>query len=165
MLLVNLILHTEHLTAASVLWIYLSVWWTAPGPWSSTLPHQTATMSQLQTKQSETKIAQRMQSSQTGSYLSLVLKTPGVLPVISTDYVVIHHSEMFIIVESKTSILYSQAHFFRHYRIILSLVIHIVAMGNYLKYTKLYYSNSCHHGQKIVWEQNNNKLELVTEKY
>ena len=83
---------------------------------------------QLQAKQSETKIAQRMQSSQTGSYLSLVLKAPGVLPVIaiSTDYVVIHHSEMFIIVESKTSILYSQAHDFRYYRIILSLVIHIV---------------------------------------
>ena len=124
---------------------------------------------QLQTKQSETKIAQRMQSSQTGSYLSLVLvlKAPSVLlvmNVMATDYVVIHYSEIFIIVESNTSILYSQAHDFRCYRIILSLVIHIVAMGNNLKYTKLYYSNSCHHGQKIVREQNNNKLELVTEK-
>ena len=107
-----------------------------------------------------------MQSSQTGSYLSLVLvlKAPSVLLVMSTDYVVIHYSEIFIIVESNTSILYSQAHDFRCYRIILSLVINIVAMGNYLKYTKLYYSNSCHHGQKIVREQNNNKLELVTEK-
>ena len=111
--------------------------------------HQAATMSQLQAKQSETKIAQRMQSSQTGSYLSLVLvlKAPSVLLVMSTDYVVIHYSEIFIIVESNTSILYSQAHDFRCYRIILSLVINIVAMGNYLKYTKLYYSNSCHHGQ------------------